>query len=155
MIRENCDHRGGQSVEIDTAHDTVASPERAVESTRCRQFRLSDAMILIAGAALSFAGGAHLFVLLADAFGRLCGVAVVHRTDLIEHWPVFWAATHDHVRNSLWYSFQVAGILLLGMTPTFLVLRLRRPRPPLRALLRQPGTVAALAMVFGLLWGTG
>src|SRR6516165_9935826 len=69
MIRENCDHRGGQSVEIDTAHDTVASPERAVESTRCRQFRLSDAMILIAGAALSFAGGAHLFVLLADAFG--------------------------------------------------------------------------------------
>src|SRR6516165_5614378 len=120
-------------------YNAVASLDPAAEPTFCRDFRLSDAMILIAGAALSFAGGAHLFVLLADEFGRLCREAAAHRTDLIEHWPVFWAATHDHIRNSLWYSFQVAGIFLLGVTPAFFVLRLRRPRLPLRALLRQPG----------------
>ena len=32
---------------------------------------------------------------------------------------------------------------------------MRQPRPPLGTLLRQPGTVAGLAMVFGLFWGTG
>ena len=34
-------------------------------------------------------------------------------------------------------------------------MRVRRPRPPLRALLRQPGTVAGLAVTLGLIWVTG
>jgi hypothetical protein len=46
-------------------------------------------------------------------------------------------------------------MFLFGMTPAFFILRLRRPHPPMRVLLRQPGTVAGLAMVFGLFWGTG
>lgn len=137
------------------AHDTAASPDRATGAIRCREFRLSDAMILLAGAALCLSGGAHLLVLLADAFGHLCRDATAHREDLIAQWPVFWRATRNGLRNTLWYGFQVAGMSLLGLTPAFLVLRLRRPRPPLRALLRQPGTVAGLAMVFGLFWGTG
>jgi hypothetical protein len=41
------------------------------------------------------------------------------------------------------------------MIPAFLVIRLRRPRPPLRSLIRLPGTVAAVAAVFGLFWVTG
>jgi hypothetical protein len=41
------------------------------------------------------------------------------------------------------------------MTPTFLLMRLRPPRPPIRATLRQPGTVAALAVAFGYLWVVG
>jgi hypothetical protein len=129
--------------------------DRTVELTRCREFRLSDAMILIAGAALALAAGSHLLLLLAEMLGRLCREAAAHRADLPAHWPVFWGATHDPLRNTLWYGFQVAEMFLVGMTPAFFVLRLRRPRPPWCALLRQPGTVAGLAMVFGLFWGTG
>jgi hypothetical protein len=135
--------------------EAATQAKHAVEVTHRRDFRLSDVIILLAGAALALAEGAHLVLLMADMFGRLCREAAAHRADLLSHWPVFWAATHDSLRNTLWYGYQVAGALLLGMTPAFLVLRLRRPRPPLRALVRQPGTVAALAMVFGLFWGTG
>jgi hypothetical protein len=117
------------------AQDTVDRQGRTKGTMSCREFRLTDAMILIAGAALSLAGGAHLFVLLADAFGRLCGETVAHRENLLSNWPMVWGATHDHLRNTLWYGFQAAGIFLFGMTPAFIVLRLRRPRPPLRALL--------------------
>jgi hypothetical protein len=137
------------------SHDMVASADQAPDQTPCRQFRLSDAMILLAGLALAFAAGAHLLVLLAQMLGRLCREAAEHRADLPGRWPVFWGATHDSLRNSVWYGYQVAETLLLGMTPAFLVVRLRRPRPPLRSLLRQPGTLAGLAMVFGLFWGTG
>ena len=37
----------------------------------------------------------------------------------------------------------------------WIVVRLRRPRASWRGLLRQPGTVAVLAMILGLFWGTG
>jgi hypothetical protein len=137
------------------AHDLVVDPEPAAAPTPCRGFRLSDAMILLAGVAVALSGGSHLLLLLADVLGRLSREALAHREDLIAHWPVFWAATHDSLRNTLWYGYQLAEMFLFGVTPAFFILRLRRPRPPLRVLLRQPGTVAALAMVFGLFWGTG
>src|SRR5262249_50303843 len=117
--------------------------------------RLSDAMILVGGTALALAAGSHLLLLWADMFGRLCWEAVAHRDDLPARWPVFWAATRDSLRNTLWYGYPTAEIGFFAMTPIFYALRLRRPRPPLHDLLRQPGTVAALAMAFGLLWGTG
>ena len=41
------------------------------------------------------------------------------------------------------------------MTTVFLLMRVRRPRPPIRALLRQPGTVAGLAVTFGLILVAG
>jgi hypothetical protein len=135
--------------------ETVTGPDRAVELTHCRQFRLSDAMILLAGTALALSAGAHLLLLLADMIGRLCREAIAHRADLPDHWPLFWGATHDSLRYTAWYGLQMAETFLLGMTPAFFVLRLRRPRPPLRALVRQPDTVAGLAIVFGLFWGTG
>jgi hypothetical protein len=112
-------------------------------------------MILLAGLAVVLSGGSHLLVLLVDMLARLSREVMTHREDLIAHWPVFWSATHSSLRNTLWYGFQMAEMVLLGMTPAFFILRLRRPRPPLRELLRQPGTVAGLAMVFGLFWGTG
>jgi hypothetical protein len=43
----------------------------------------------------------------------------------------------------------------LIMTPVVLLMRMRRPRPSIRALLRQPGTVAGLAVTFGYIWVTG
>lgn len=139
------------SVEVSQA---VTEPD-AVESSHCREFRLADAMILLAGGALALSVGSHLLLLLADMLGRLCREVTFHIADLPTHWPLFWDATHYSLRNTLWYGFQLAETFLFGMTPAFFVLRLRRPRPPLRALLRQPGTVAGLAMVFGLFWGTG
>jgi hypothetical protein len=141
--------------EADMARDPDTSPGSTMAPARCRPFRVSDAMILVIGASLTLAAGSHLLRLMGETLGRLLREAASHQEDLIADWPVFWRYTHDHLRNTLWYGFQFAGSLLIGMTPVFLVLRLRRPRPAWRALLRQPGTAAALAMVFGLFWGTG
>jgi hypothetical protein len=55
----------------------------------------------------------------------------------------------------VWYGFQVAETFLVGLWSTYFVLRLRRPRPPLGVLLRQPGTIAGLARVYGFFWGSG
>jgi len=112
-------------------------------------------MILTAGAALALAASVHLFGLVAGTSGRLWGELVSHRRDLPYQWRSFRDATREPLRNTLWYGYQVAEASLFGMTPTFFILRLRRPRPPFRVLLAQPGMVAGLAMVFGLFWGTG
>lgn len=50
----------------------------------------------------------------------------------------------------LWYTFQLVEATLLRMTPAFLLIRLRRPRPPFPSHLRQPGTVLGLAVGLGL-----
>jgi hypothetical protein len=133
----------------------VAPLEEAPETPPCRPFRLTDAMILTAGAAIWLSGGVHLFVLLAQTFADLCRHAWWSREYLPERWPRFWHGIHDDVRNTLWYGVQLAFVALFGMTPAYVILRLIRPRPPLLALLRQPGMVAALSMIFGLFWGTG
>ncbi len=135
--------------------EAVTGDDAAAELTHCRDFRLSDAMILLAGAALAVSAGSHLLLLLADMLVRLCREAAAHVADLPAHWPLFWGATHDSLRNALWYGLQLDEAFLFGMTPALFALRLRRPRPPLRALLRQPGALAGLAMVLGLFWGTG
>ncbi len=135
--------------------EAVSGADCTVELTQCREFRLSDAMILLAGVAVALSIGSHLLLLWADMFGRLWGEITADLVFLPSNWSMFWHATRDPFRNTLWYGFQVAEMFLFGMVPAFFALRMRRPRLPLRALLRQPGTVAGLAMVFGLLWGTG
>lgn len=137
------------------AQEIVDGLDRAAALAAPRQFRLFDGMILIAGLALALGAGSHLLVLLTDMSVRLCRQAVVSRIYLPGQWPVFWSATRDPFRNVVWYGFQVAQMLMMGLTPAFLVLRFRSPRPSWRGLVRQPGTVAALSMVFGLFWGTG
>jgi len=134
--------------------ETVTSLDRAAEPCG-REFRLADAMILLAGLALSLAAGAHILVLLAAEAGRLCMAAAVHREDLLSNSTMFWKYTHDHMRNTLWYGFQAAEMFLTGMTPAFFVLRLKRPRPSLGVILRNSGTAAGLAILFGLFWVTG
>jgi hypothetical protein len=49
----------------------------------------------------------------------------------------------------LWYVIQVSERLILCLTPVFLLMRLTRPRPPIRVLLSQPGTIAGFAIVVG------
>ena len=97
----------------------------------------------------------HLLVLQAQEAGQLGAAAARHRGDLLSSGMMFWRATHDHLRNTLWYGFQAAESFLVGMTPAFFVLRLKRPRSPLRVVLWNSGTVAGLAIVFGFFWVTG
>ena len=54
------------------AHETAASPNQSAGPTRCREFSLFDAMILVAGVALSLSMGAYVLVFMAREFGRLC-----------------------------------------------------------------------------------
>ena len=81
--------------------------------------------------------------------------SVGQRDGLVHDPRLFWKFIEPDLRNTLWYGLQVLEMILGGMIPAFLVIRLRRPRPPLRCLIRQPGMVAALAAVFGLFWVTG
>ncbi len=136
-------------------NETTISPEQTTERIRCRKFNLADAMILLAGLALTLSMGSHELVSLAGSLGSLGREAGAHRADLLANWPSFWRATGDHLRVSVYYGSLFATLLLLGMIPVFLVVRLRRPRPRWRALIRLPGTVAVLAMNFGLFWVTG
>ncbi len=133
----------------------VAGPAHTTEPATCRKFGLIDAMIVIAGVAICLAAGAHIFLFWADRLGRLCRAAASHGPDMLAHWPVFWNAIRDDLRNTLWYGFQFTMSALVGLMLAFIAVRWRRPRPPLRVLIRQPGTVAGLAMVFGLFWVTG
>ncbi len=132
---------------------TIAVFDRGEESNRCRKFTLADGMILVAGSALALASGRLFFsdpiVHLIEWLPRLCGNAAAHRSDLFEHLPVFFANIRFPLIHTLWFSCRLVQLSLLGFTPTFFVLRLRRPRPVLRELLRQPGTMAGLAIVFG------
>jgi hypothetical protein len=129
-------------------NDTISLVSRADEPAPASGVRIADVMILVAGLALALGAGAHILVLLADEARRFLVAAVDHREDLLSNWPAFWRATHDHLRNVRWYGFQSDGSFLLGMTPAFLV-RLKQPRPPLRVILRNSGTAASLAILFG------
>ena len=81
--------------------------------TPCRRFTLLDGMILIAGAAVWFAG-------FRSSKSR-----------------VNWIHTARSYSDSL---LMLASCLVL-------IFRLRRPRPPIRVLARQPGAVACFAAV--------
>jgi hypothetical protein len=135
--------------------ETRTIPIPSAEPARCREFQISDAMILLAGLAFSLSMGAYLFFFFADAISRLCREASDNAPFLFADPLRFCKLIAPDLRNTLWYGLQVLEMLLGGMIPAFLVIRLRRPRPPLRCLIRQPGTVAAAAAVFGLFWVTG
>lgn len=71
--------------------ESVTGTDRTVELTRCREFRLTDAMILFSRGALAFWASSRLLLLLADMLGRPCREAIVHRADLLTQWSLFCA----------------------------------------------------------------
>jgi hypothetical protein len=125
------------------------------ERPEYRRFTLLDAMMLIAGLAIVLAMGAHLFRFLAEYIVQFCRVALANLFVIREDRLRFWRLIREPLVQIASYGFQCAETLLFAMTPMFMLLRLRRPRPPWRVLLIQPGMVASLAIVFGLFWVTG
>jgi hypothetical protein len=136
--------------------ETATPPLSPPEQVRARKFSVSDGMALIAGLALAIAGGSTAFEMLSEKCGLLCRVIAAYNSPFYVARPQFWEQSIAiHWGSVVWYAFWVFQVLLLSMTPAFLLIRLRRPRPPLRAMLKQPGTVAGLAVVIGYLLVAG
>ncbi len=121
-----------------------------------RKFGVADAMILLAGFGFALAGGLKLLVALAEQCYYLCEVIAAYNSPFYANRPAFWRSwVAIYWSSTLYLAIRVFGIFLLGMTPAFLFVRLRRPRQPIRALFKQPGFVAGLAIIFGQFWLTG
>jgi hypothetical protein len=131
----------------------------AAATTRGRKFGVYDLMISIGGIALWLTFGEHKLAILLQQFTCLCHsiAAYVGFVPARSYGPpqFLMSSMSNYWSSVLWYGVQVSVLLILIVTPVFLLMRVRRPRPPLRALLRQPGTLAALAVTFGLIWVTG
>ena len=99
---------------------------------RSRPFALGDAMILIVALALGLALAGPGIVIIADAI----------RTVPHKHFRTLAGA----VPLGRFLNIVVLNFLFF-LLPAFLILRLKRPRPPLRSLIRQPGFAACAAPV--------
>jgi hypothetical protein len=139
--------------------DTRAIPIPAAEMIRGRRFGLYDLMVFIAGIALLFAFEnskvqiligqiVELSKAIAAYYGFLPARSYGPPEFLTKTIATYWSGVE-------WYGVQTAELLILNMTIIFLLIRVRRPRPPIRALLKQPGTVAGLAVAFGLIFVVG
>ena len=139
--------------------DTRATSIQAAETMRGRRFGVYDSMVLIAGIALLFAPENNKVRDLIDQLVGLCkAVAVYYGFVPAGAWgpPRYLAkAIRSFLSGAEWYGVQAAEMLILNMTAVFLLMRVRRPRPPVRTLLRQPGTVAGLAVPVGLVLVVG
>jgi hypothetical protein len=139
--------------------DTPAIPIPAAETIRSRRFGVYDVMVIIAGVALLFAFGNNKINNLIQQFVELCRAAAAYYGFLPAgpYGPrqFLTKAIANHWSAVVWHGVQAAELLILVMTTVFLLMRLRRPRPPIRVLLRQPGTVAGLAVTIGLILVAG
>ena len=137
------------------AGEAIADQARTARPSVGRKFGISDGMILMVGVALALSGSTHLMVLLSDMFGRLFREISAHAGDLPTRPSTFWDVVRHPLRNVLGYGFQIGIAVVFCLTPAWVFVRLRHPRASWGGLLRQPGMVAALAMVVGFFWGTG
>jgi hypothetical protein len=136
--------------------ETVTRPGAASDLKRKRDFAVSDAMALVAGAAVAIWGGSKLVLSLVEQAMGLYRTIKRYNTAFYLRRPELWREEVAMAWSTvLWYAFQVLEVLVLSLTLTFLLIRLRPPRPPIRGMLRQPGTVAGLAVTFGYFWVTG
>lgn len=128
-------------------------PERP---TRTRRFGVADWMLLIAAIALAIAGGGRPVRSLVEQGVGLCRTLADHGNPLYATRPeIWWRYVASYWSTMLWYGFQVIEVLVLSLTPSVLLARLVPPRPPVRSILKQPGAVAGLAVVFGYIWVRG
>ena len=139
--------------------DIPAIPIPAAETIRRRRFGVYDVMVLIAGVALLFALENNRIKNMIQQFVELCKAIAAYYGFLPASPygpPQFLTkAVANYWSGVVWYGVQAAELLILVMTTVFLLMRARQPRPPIRALLRQPGTIAGLAVTFGLIFVAG
>jgi hypothetical protein len=120
-----------------------------------RRFTLLDAMILLAGLGLTLGMGVHLLPLIGRSVTGFMSDPLENLRYVFRQRPATLANWYDHVSDLFGYTFQFLNDLVFGMTPAVLLIGLRRPRPPWRRLLVQPGTLATVSIVFGVLWVAG
>jgi hypothetical protein len=101
-----------------------------IDTPRSRPFGLGDAMILIVALALGLALAGPGIIIIADA------ISSVPRSHL---WTWAGAVQLGRFLNIIVLNF------LFFLIPACLILRLRRPRAPLRSLIHQPGFAACAA----------
>jgi hypothetical protein len=133
--------------------------EAAAETTRGRRFSVYDSMISISGIALLLTYDLTHIINLFQQFTGLCKTIAAYY-GLISAKPYgppqyLMSSMASYWSSVLWYVVQASEQMILIMTPVFLLMRVRRPRPSIRVLLRQPGTVAGLAVILGYIWVTG
>jgi hypothetical protein len=156
MVGSGSEGREGNSIgEAPMTVEASVEQARAARPSGRGKFGISDGMIMIVGLAIALSASMHLIVLMADMIDRLWREASAHAGDLPGLPNTYWEAIRHPFRNTIWYGCQVADQAMIGRVPAWIVVRLRAPRASWRGLLRQPGTVAVLAMIFGLFWGTG
>ena len=133
--------------------DTPTNPAPATETIRGRGFGVYDLMVLIAGVALLLAFGNSKISKLIEQFVELCKAIDAYFGFLPASTygpPQFLTkAIAGYWSGVVWYGVQTAEILILVLTGVFLLMRVRQPRPPIREVLQQPGTIAGLAVAFG------
>jgi hypothetical protein len=139
--------------------ESATAPVPAAVTIRGRRFSVYDSMISIAAIALLLAYDQNNIINLIQQFAALCKTVAAYY-GFISAKPYgppqfLMSSMANYWSTVLWYVIQSSEQLILIMTPVFLLMRVRRPRPPIRALLRQPGTVAGLAVPLGLIWVTG
>ncbi len=100
--------------------------------SRCRPFGLGDAMILIVALALGLALAGPGIIVVADG---------IRTIPLKQFRTLAGAVSLGRFLNVIVLNF------LFFLIPACLILRIRRPRPTLRALIRQPGFAACAAPV--------
>jgi hypothetical protein len=140
-------------------NDTSVAPTLAAETIGERRFGLYDLMVLIAGIALLLAIDNHKIKALIGQFVGLCKAIAGY----FGYFPAGGVGPRRFLAKAIvnywggfvWSGVRVAEPLILTMTTVFLLLRVRRPRPSINVLLRQPGTVAGLAVTFGLIFVAG
>jgi hypothetical protein len=89
------------------------------------------------------------------ALAAVCaGIALARATapEIETFWPGRFAAQSPRIRGGKVIRGSLAYVLpvLAAWTPALLFLRLRQPRPPLRRVFRQPGTVACIAATLAM-----
>jgi hypothetical protein len=106
------------------------SVDAPILATRCRKPTILDGLVFIAATAV----GLTLARNAVSSFG--------------------WGTGSDRIQR-LADGIRLASCLALAWSATFLPIRLRTPRPPIRETVRQPGTIAccavSLSVIFGLI----
>ena len=112
-----------------------------------RKFTLFDAVVSVAavGLALAFARAQLTYL-----WANLWAIPI--------RGPAGWAGVWSYLRTRtdvtysiVMHSFTSLYCFLFAWTLAFLVMRLRKPRPSLRRLVKQPGMVACEVLLFGMI----